>query len=220
MQANYGPQLFDYTYVYNLIMYYQPPFFKSQKGIIGHLLGGWTISPLLQAQSGAPTGAGFAKVSGSQGFGEIGNTSTAITSSENAVATGPIPSMSRYTNTWGTTVGTVGGNPTGQNAFADPATVLSHLRPCILGYDSSCGGYDNLHAIPVWNVDATIAKKFFILPEGKLDAQLIFSITNIFNHFNPALSNLTITSPTSFGRVAGAAFSSPRSMEFGLRIGF
>jgi len=219
MQANYGQQLFNYKYVYNLIMYYQPPFFKSQKGFIGHLLGGWTISPF-QAQSGAPTGAGFAKVSGSQGFGEIGNTSTAISSSENAVFTGPVPSMTRNTNTVGTAVGTAANNPTAQNAFANPAAALAAFRPCILGFDTSCGGYDNLNGLSVWNMDATVAKKFNILKEGRVDGQLIFNITNVFNHYNPSNPTLTITTPASFGKITGTQFAAPRAMEFGIRFGF
>lgn len=221
MNAQYGQEPFNYPFLYNLIMYYQPPFFKSQKGIIGHLLGGWTISPLFQAQSGAPFGASFAKVSGSQAFGEIANTATAISYAEYAVITGPVPQPTRYLNTNGTAVGTAAANPTGQNAWANPAQVLSSFRPCILGYDTSCGGEGGqLHDLPAWNMDATVAKRFFILPEGRLDGQLIFSITNVFNHLNPSITNATITSPTTFGRVASTQLSSPRSIEFGLRFGF
>jgi len=221
MQANYGQQLFNYKYVYNLIMYYQPPFFKSQKGVVGHLLGGWTISPLFQAQSGAPIRASFAEVSGTQAFGEIGNTSTAIGSRDNAVFIGAVPSLSRNLNTVGTTVGTAANNPTAQNAFSNPQMALASFRPCILGYDTSCGGYDNLNGLNNWNVDITIAKKFNILKEGRVDGQLIFNITNVLNHYNPSDPTLTITTPASFGKITGiGALSNPRAMEFGLRFGF
>ncbi len=60
MQANYGPQIYDIPITYNLIGYYQPPFFKNQKGLLGALLGGWTSrrsslpSPEIRPQSQHP----------------------------------------------------------------------------------------------------------------------------------------------------------------------
>jgi hypothetical protein len=50
-------------------------------------------------------------------------------------------------------------------------------------------------------------------------AQLFFTFTNILNHFQPGGASLNLTSPSSFGQITGQA-SSPRSMEFGLRIHF
>jgi hypothetical protein len=47
--ANYGPQRFDIKFLYNLSLYYAPTVFKGQKGILGHLLGGWSISPIFTA---------------------------------------------------------------------------------------------------------------------------------------------------------------------------
>ena len=54
--GQYGPQSFDIKFIYNLSMYYTLPFFKGQKGVLGHLLGGWTIAPLFTAQSGGAIG--------------------------------------------------------------------------------------------------------------------------------------------------------------------
>ena len=59
--ANYGPQGFDFKFIYNLSMYYSAPFFRGQHGVLGHILGGWTISPLFTAQSGAPTAVGYSE---------------------------------------------------------------------------------------------------------------------------------------------------------------
>jgi len=39
----------------------------------------------------------------------------------------------------------VGTNNSGQlNMFTDPETVIKSFRRCVLGYDTSCGGYYNL----------------------------------------------------------------------------
>src|SRR5205823_12281816 len=46
LHSQYGPQSYDEKFNFNLFFNYAPPFFSSQKGIIGHILGGWNISPL------------------------------------------------------------------------------------------------------------------------------------------------------------------------------
>ena len=52
--GTYGTQPFDVKFTYNLLMLYQPPFFKSQHGILGRALGGWSIAPLFVARTGLP----------------------------------------------------------------------------------------------------------------------------------------------------------------------
>ncbi|HYW47364.1 MAG TPA: hypothetical protein VE959_31135 [Bryobacteraceae bacterium] len=46
MHADYGPNGFDVKLQYNLAFYYAPPVDKGQRGVLGHMLGGWTFSPL------------------------------------------------------------------------------------------------------------------------------------------------------------------------------
>src|SRR5207302_6731012 len=53
MHANYGINNFDIKFIYNIAMFYQPKIFVGQKGVLGKVLGGWTVSPLFTAQSGA-----------------------------------------------------------------------------------------------------------------------------------------------------------------------
>ncbi len=232
MQANYGTQLFDYKYVYNLVMYYQTPWYKSQRGIVGHLLGGWTVSPLFQAQSGAPVSAGYTEAGpcgGCQAFGEVATPNASQSAStQNAVLRAPFnATFGRILNasavginpaTNAATVQT--NNPTGQSAFSDPAAVISMFRPCILGYDTSCGGYQNLHGLSVWNLDASFAKDFSLWKENRVGATLQFQLTNILNHLNPGNPAMTITTASTFGRITGTSFSLPRAMSFGLRIHF
>jgi hypothetical protein len=90
--ANYGPNSFDIKFIYNLAITYQPPYFKSQHGVAGHILGGWTISPLLTAQSGGGESVTYNEGglcgSACQAFGE--SSSSGISSlAENAVAAAP-----------------------------------------------------------------------------------------------------------------------------------
>ena len=239
LAANYGVQPFDIKFIYNLNMYYEVPFFKGQHGVLGHILGGWTISPLFTAQSGSGAAVGWAE--GGTGctceaFGEVTTPGTSAVNSitEDAVGWGPMNpytggSSAHYGVTGGTgnnlvfgsaSVGTKLSNGVlfGMNEFANPAQVYSEFRPCVLGLDTSCGGYYNERGLPTWNVDAQIVKDLGIYKE-RVGAQFYFTFTNILNHFQPSTSFGSLTSPTSFGQITGQS-NSPRSMEFGLRIHF
>jgi hypothetical protein len=233
MQANYGPQSYDIPVSFNFIAYYQPPFFKNQRGPLGWFLGGWTIAPLFTAQSGNPAVVG-APVSVQ--FGEV----AAPTSGDTSTADGNAVGISPYTGTNSRLIGVpttstcttcpvsasgaavvVGSNnPTGQGMYANPGAIYSQYRPCVLGVDTNCGGYTGgIRSEPVWNLDATVAKNFSILKEDKLGASLIFQVTNVLNHMQPSAPSLGLTGPTTFGRITSQA-NTPRNMEFGVRIHF
>jgi hypothetical protein len=53
----------------------------------------------------------------------------------------------------------------------------------------------------------------------RVGADLSFQFTNVMNHMALANPSLTLTSPTTFGRINGAA-NIARQMEFGLRLHF
>jgi len=56
-------------------MLYNPPWFRTQQGLIGHILGGWTIAPLFTARSGAPER--ISTSTNGESFGEIYSGQTA-----------------------------------------------------------------------------------------------------------------------------------------------
>jgi len=227
MQANYGANGFDIKFLYNVAVYYAPPVFKGQHGVLGHVLGGWTLSPLFTAQSGAAICSTYSEGSltgaGSQSFGE--STSGSMSSTADcAVGASPLTqTSSAYYHNSGTTtsagVGVGTNNSTGINMFQDPAAVYSELRPCVLGMDSSCGGYGNLRGLPTWNLDASLLKNIGVWKEGTVGATLSFQFTNILNHMQPGNGTLTWSTPSTFGRITTQA-NTPRQMEFGLRLHF
>ena len=233
LAANYGLQNFDIKFLYNLSMYYAEPFFRGQHGVVGHLLGGWSISPLFTAQSGGPTGVSYSEGSctGCEAFGEVSTPGVSAVGSTSENAVGYLPytggMQARYN-----VVGDTGSNiifaPTGTAVgtkssapyllgFADPGKVYSEFRPCVLGFDTSCGGYYNLRGMPTWGLDVDVIKDVGVYKE-RVGAQLFFTFTNIMNHFQPSNPSLSLTSPTSFGQITGGG--SPRAMEFGLRLHF
>lgn len=222
MQANYGPNGFDIKMIYNAALYYEPPYFKAQHGVVGHLLGGWTLSPLFTAQSGANIG-GVYYSEGTCGsycasFGESSSgsmTSTADYAVGAATYTGT--STANYHNSGSNGVGN--NNSTGINMFSNPAAILAEFRPCVLGYDTSCGGYGNMRGLPTWNLDANLSKDISFWKEGRAGATLSFQFTNLLNHMQPGNGSLNMSSPATFGRITTQA-NTPRQMEFGLRIHF
>jgi hypothetical protein len=232
INENYGPQGYDIKFLYNMSMFYSEPFFKAQHGILGHLLGGWTFSPLFTAQSGGLTSVTYSEgnCTGCEAFGEITTPGTSAFSSTseravgfmpytgNITALGPAPGVTATNIVFGSNgVGTRTSTPY-LSAFANPGTIYQEFRPCVLGYDTSCGGVGNLRGLPTWNLDATIVKDLAIYRE-RLGATVFFEFTNILNHFQPGGPSLSLTSPTSFGQITSQA-NNPRSMEFGLRLRF
>jgi len=223
LSVMYGKQAFDRKFVYTMFVVYQPPFFKGQSGVLGHLLGGWTFAPLFAAGSGQPLPVGTINSGGSYGEGDS-NAFSANGNTENAVLISP------YTggNSVHRTAGTVGFGDQGLpvNLFANPQAVYNNFRNPILGLDTKNGGWGVLTGLPYWNMDMSIKKDIRITERIGSEFQVIF--TNVLNHaqlLDPV--GLALGSPDSFGNLPGegngnnnAGPYSPRSMEFGFRVRF
>ena len=226
-RGNYGAATFDYKFLYSLGITYRPDFFKSKKGLLGHLVNGWSVSPFLSVQSGLPTRINWSGAGGCgsdcQAFGQTGNSNSGASAFESAIPLGPYdirPSANRgVTGSGG--IGT--NNSEGINMFADPAAIFNLFRRCILGIDTSCGGTGNLRGLNRWNLDATLAKE--IKFSERIGLQFTMQFTNVFNHFQPgdprdgSANNLRLNQPTNFGKITTAVYD-PRQVEWGMRIHF
>ncbi|HEY2015280.1 MAG TPA: carboxypeptidase regulatory-like domain-containing protein, partial [Bryobacteraceae bacterium] len=224
-EAAYGPQSFDIKFIYNAAIFWQSSSVFRQRGIVGRLLGGWVVSPLLTAQSGGGQYVGYSEGSCSecQAFGEATPPASTTSTSESAVAAAPYTGgNSAHYNVIPASGGVGTNNPTGVNMFSDPASVLAEFRKCVLGFDTRCGGgYYTLRGFPRWNVDAAVSKDIGLWKEGRVGATFNVQITNVFNHVIMNNPTMTITSPTTFGRTTSVATGTgPRNMEFGVRIHF
>ena len=217
--GTYGVQPFDVKYTYSLLMIYQSPFFKRQKGVAGRILGGWTIAPLFTARSGLPLR--LSTTSNGEDLGEIYSGQTA--NYQQAAGLTPFTggnSPNYNIQTTGLCAGTSG--TTGLNIFANPCTIYNEFRRPILGEDTNSGGAGSLRGFGFWNLDATISKDF--KATERIGATLSFQFVNILNHFVPADPATNIDSPSTFGVVTNQ-FTTPngaqsRSLEFGLRLRF
>ncbi len=238
MASNYGPAgSIDYKALYNLSLYYDVPFYKTQKGIVGHIVGGWTISPLFTASSGAPGNVGYSEASGGgQTFGEVTTPGTSnVTGINDGSAVGYLP----YTGgnsahygigpTTGTNIvygaqaintKTISSGTTalyGLNQYTNPGQIFSEFRPCVLGLDSSCAYNDGPRGLPSWNLDTQFIKDIGIYKE-RVGTQLFVTVTNITGHFQQSSGSKTLSSPTTFGQIGGGGTG--RSLEFGARVRF
>jgi len=222
LRLGYGLQAFDRPIVYNLFVVYQPPYFKKQQGVVGHLLGGWTIAPIFTAGSGLPMTLGTVN-GGGQAFGEGDSVNFfGYGNSENAIPITPFTKEgSRYSTCGSGGIGT--SSDFCQNIFANPQAAWMNVRQPILGFDTHDGGWGIPRGMPYWNVDLQLRKQFNITERVNTEFQVIF--LNVFNHdqfLDPSGDYLDTSNPAGWGTLPGQNSSpwSPRSMEFGVRVNF
>jgi hypothetical protein len=229
IHSMYGPQFFDYKFIYNLSLLWQDPWYKSQKGVVGHVLGGWTVAPLFTFHSGAPLSVNNFN-QGCESFGEMNcNTGSTL---DGAVLTGPFTygnSAHYNVNVSETTASGAGVNSNPDNGgnsinmFSNPDAAYNKYRPCVLGFDTSCGSNGNIRGMSFWNLDATVSKNIGVWKEGRVGADLQFQFTNLLNHVQLNDPYLDISDPGNFGVLGtnnpnGGQSNTPRQMEFGLRL--
>jgi hypothetical protein len=213
LNNGYGLQAFNRKFVFNTFAMIEDPWYKGQHGILGHLLGGWSLSPILAIGSGEPLGCGTFTDSQSFGSGDGAN----FFDTENCVLTKPASGSSASLHADGQ----------GQyNIFANPSAVLSTLRAPILGLDTGVGGVGVFTGLMYWNVDMRLVKNIKITERVAL--QFEYTVTNLFNH--PVFEDPTVgdaqtgigvdpTNAGSFG-VVSTQGNNPRQMQFGLRLTF
>jgi Carboxypeptidase regulatory-like domain len=222
LHNGYGLQAFDRKFVFNTFAMIDDPWYKSQRGIIGRLAGGWSISPILAIGSGQPLGCGDNQgfQSGGQAFGAADSSDFFTT--ENCVLSKAASggSASLHANT-GSNAGT-----SGFNMFSNADATLATLRPPILGLDSNTGGLGVFRGLPYWNVDLRVVKDIKV--RERISLQFQYVVTNLFNHpvFADPFAGDGVTGfgvdPTSaagFG-VVNSQGNNPRQMQFGLRLTF
>jgi hypothetical protein len=222
LHYGYGPQSFDYRFLYNLSLLYQPTYFKGQHGLVGHLLGGWSIAPLFTANSGAPLLVRN-NASCQSAWGEVACTGLGTTG-ENAVLMSPYTggSSAHYgvTSSGAGSRGNASNGGTGINLFSNPQAVYDMFRYA-LPTDTSANGAGVLRNLSSWNLDMTVTKD--VTFHERYGFMLIFQSTNVLNHVFLTVPNLALGSPTTFGVITSSSTTpayNPRQIEFGLRVHF
>ena len=227
-QNMYGPQTYNEKFNFNFFFNYAEPFYKSQQGVIGHLLGGWNFSPLFTYGSGFPIEVGTNGGADDGSFGE-GNPGY-VGSEENGVITQNL----HYGATEHAAEGAVCGNlapaagvgSSGFNVFSNPDATCpgagifgDPVRLPVLGLDGQIGGGGPLKGLPFWNLDMGINKNIHITE--KFSGTMYFDFTNVLNHMQPNDPALNIFSLPSWGVLGGGGNlqgNTPRQLQLGVSI--
>jgi Carboxypeptidase regulatory-like domain len=219
----YGYQSFDRTWIYNVFLVYESPLFRSQKGFLGRVLGGWNFSPIFTAGSGLPLYCNTQTDAQAYGAGD------GVNFFDNEQCT----NVGRYRGGNSVHNHVAGGNdPFGNsvapqdcssgpcfNIFSDPVASYGLFRPPILGVDvrRDGAGLGPIRGLPYWNLDLSIKKNIRIAERFSTEFQFLF--LNVLNHMQFANPTLDLSDTTSWG-VLSSQGNTPRQMEFGVRLRF
>jgi len=241
LHYDYGPALWDRTFVMNMLAHYELPFgkgkyFATKNPVLDRIIGGWTLSPVFTWSTGTPeelyTGScnesGSGQISWCDGVVPMVNTNTwgrthmfnAHTSGQTVTYDGP---------TFGSFVGSsndpyadCGGqvctaNSYGINIFKNPAATFNSMRPDILGLDTTGRDEGPFYGQHRWNLDFTLAKRTHI--KEKWDTTFYAQFLNGLNHtmFNDPYLNFL--DPGDWGASYGQ-YGPARVVELGLRVAF
>lgn len=222
LQQNYGPQGYDEKFTFNLFLNYAPTIYSAQNGVVGHLLGGWSIAPLFVYGGGFPLEINTANFD----CGSMGECNTAyIGGNENGIIAQNLNYSASQKKAAGTNCGFVGA---GFNVFSNPdatcpvngGTLSDPIRGPILGLDQHVGSFP-LRGLGFWNLDLGVTKKIRV--NERMSGSLYFDWTNVLNHMQPADPCFNLYDTTSWG-VLGCGgnlqLNNPRRLQMGLSFDF
>jgi hypothetical protein len=204
LKAEYGASQIDRRNLLNVNWIYELPWWKDERGFLGHLLGGWQTSGILYAYTGLPltvTTSGFDPAG--QGY-NLAASSASGRPDLVGFADGR-QSTNFQAGEWLNPAAFAAVCPTsGQAATA----FCANPRP-------GTSGRGVVYGPGFWRVDFSIYKNFRITEQVRF--QFRTETFNVLNHTNPLGVNTTQTSST-FGRIT--SYRSPREMQFGFKLSF
>lgn len=204
----WGPSEYDTRHVLIINFLYDLPFFKSQQGLTGRLLGGWELSGDVQFQTGNPCSIGtnndFA------GVGEFGSLGCGAPDGQFWV---------------------LNGTPATTGAFAGPNGkanspkyfTASVSQPAAGTFNLQSGIRDIIYGPGFQNWNLALFKKFPVNEKNWFEFRA--EAYNFINHPNWAGTdqsggpNYNPTSP-QFGEVTQKSTSNPRNLQLSLRYQF
>ena len=191
-KSEYGLAPYDRRHVVTINYVYELPFFKQQKGYLGHILGGWEISGITQFQSGLPSEPSSALGTDPAGLGIVASSSAVPR--PDAVCN-PNTNAPHTQSQWFNT-----------SCFASVPT--GQVRPGNSGTYVIQGP-----GLNVWNV--SLFKNVKI--NESVSFQLRGEFYNLFNHTNPNTFGTALGSST-YGQIT--AYRDPRILQLGAKFYF
>ena len=223
LRQQYGPQGFDQRVIFNTLIVYDTPWYKGQHGIVGRLLGGYTLAPVISAGTGQPITC--TTNNSGQNFG--GEDGANFTDSESCIFT--LPQTGTGHTSRGVTGGvdslgvSIGTNPKGTaysaavNYFSNPVQAFDGTRPPILGIDQRDGGSGPLQGLGYINLDFSIKKELRVFEKYSVEFSGVFN--NVMNHLDFSNPSLSLQSSSNWGTTKTQG-NSPRKIQMGARLNF
>jgi len=219
---DYGPSDFDFRHIFNANGIYDLPFGKGRFSAgkwLNKVIGGWHLSGIYQAFSGAP----LTVVQGTEVYGAglifgvgTGAIPTGGLDRDNSVKSGVNGSGG---------VGTSGNiTPTNRgtqlNLFSNPEQVSKSFRRIELAKDGR-QGRGALRGLPRWQFDLSVGKTTTITE--RINFGLQFDFFNVFNKVNFADPTVDLRNQATFGVITSQYMLNgfrPRVIQIGARIDF
>jgi len=194
--CDYGPTNQDVRHTLTINGVYELPFGRDAgDGALHYLLGGWTVSGLMQARTGRPL-----TITASRATGDLPDGNNQAQRADRVTSV-PVYPADQTPEVWF--------NPA---AFALPAS-------------GTWGnvGRNTVRAPGLFQIDLALQKRFAI--SGPRNIEFRWEAFNAFNRVNLGAPGTAVTSPTSFGRITGPlnrgyGTGTARQMQFMLRLNF
>jgi hypothetical protein len=202
-ENNYGPTVADRRHIATANFVYELPWMREQKGVIGHVLGGWQFSGVVTFQTGLPLTA------------NIGNAGCTFGSGPNCVD--PLGSACFGATFVGCRVNQVG-DPN-QNA---PHTITSWFNPSAFVVPTATQDYipterpGAIRGPGFWNADVSLFKNLKFTEA--FSGQFRLETFNTFNHTNPICCASTTFTSTAFNTINSTR--DPRIVQLAIKLNF
>ncbi len=201
IRSEYSRAALDRRHVLTLNYIYDLPFYRDQKGLVGHLLGGWETTSIITAQSGLP----FSVVTSSFDASGLGNISALIAGNRPNVICDPNEGAPHTLEQWFNTACFQRNPPANSTNLANVP-------------GNAARGIVNGPAL--YRVDFSLFKN--IRFGENLSLQLRGEAFNVFNHTNfrsfiASPNSLNVTSG-NFGRIG--VVHDPRTIQLGAKFYF
>ena len=202
---------FDRRHVVNVWWYYELPFgSKASSSLLQRTVGGWAVSGIYTFFTGIPM-----HITANGDFGAYESNGTAAYCTADLMGSEGLHSGVVGSNGVGTT-GNVATGGSGLNLFANPSAILASCSRPLLSSTTQIA-FDQLRALPRWNVDFSLLKRFAITERQRVEVSAEFlNLFNVVNFTNPSLN---LNSPTNFGVLTSQA-NNPRRILLGLKYSF
>lgn len=204
-RGNYGPTVADRRHVVTANFVYDLPFYRTQQGFAGHILGGWEVSGVQTFQTGLPLTAVL-------GNGTCFGTNPAAncndpTGSGCLLSASPLgcrPNLVSDPNS---------GAP---NTFTNWFNAAAFAAPSATQTSETTERPGAIRAPGFWRTDLSLFKNMKFTE--RFNGQLRFETFNTFNHTNPICCASTNLISTLYNQVTSTR--DPRIMQLALKVNF